>query len=216
MISNLGIRWGIAAATSLALAVPFSALAGPTTVTAHLLTMSVKSLSQTTNKKDDDVFDRSSANVKDVFTVCVGNSPAKDEAIYLFLDCADLNHNVIAAIDTNPLFGTAVALGQVNFDTVDMVVSEKNGVLKSATTLVQIGLSCNAGALDVGLLGIVTLSYSALGANPACPSSGSVKIFGTGTSNLTGIIPPNFIVDDGSSISIKKRSGAISTFPPLP
>jgi hypothetical protein len=215
MISKLGISLAMAVGL-FALGRPLVATAGGAPVTAHLLSMTVKSVSQTTSSKGEDVFDKASGNVKNVFEACVGSPPSKTEGVYLFLDCGNLNNNVIAAIDTNPLFDTAVSVGQINFDLANLVVSTKGGVVTSSTVPVQIAITCNGGALDVGVFGIMDLKYSALGTSPSCPSSGSVKIVGEGTSNLTGLIPPTFIVGNGSSITAKKRSGAIVSFPPLP
>jgi hypothetical protein len=216
MISKLGIRIGIAAALCALGGMPVVANAGTTggPITAHLLSMTVKSVNQTTNSASQQKFDRTTGNVKDVFQACVESSPTKTQGVYLFLDCSDLNHNTIAAIDTNPLFATNVPVGEINFDLDNIVVSTTGGIVKSSTVPVTVEISCNAGALVTEVSGIMDLQYTALGANPSCPSSGSVKITGSGTSNLTGLIPPTFIIDNGSSITVKKRSGSIVVFPP--
>jgi len=210
-ISSLAGRVGIAVA-SLMVAVPLSALAGGGPITAHQLTIKIKALSQTTNGKGDDVGDSTGANQKDVFQTCVGTSPTKTQGMYLFLDCSNLNNNVIAAIDTNPLFDTAVGTGDVSFDMAHMVTTQKKGVLVKAVVPVDITLSCNGDATHVDATGIMTINYTALGSSPACPSSASVSVTGTGVNPQPG----DFILNSGSSIKAATRSGAIAAFPPLP
>ena len=208
---NLIHRFGVGVALiGLALSLPLQARAGGVVTTAHQLTVSLHTLSQATNNSGDDVADKVNANQKDVFTQCVGSSPAKDEGIYLFLNCADLTDNTIAAIDTNPLFDTAVIVGSVDFDLAHMVRKEKNGVLQSATVPVQVHLNCAGGTTTADVSGIMSMTFSPLGGNPACPLSAKVSVVGTGHNPAPG----DFIINNGSSISVGKRSGAVTTFPP--
>ncbi|HTO52135.1 MAG TPA: hypothetical protein VMR50_02025 [Myxococcota bacterium] len=205
------IRFVISAAIAAAAVVlPLHARAGGPPTTVHLLSINLKTVSQTTNSHGDDVADKVTAKQNDVFKQCVGASPAKDEGIYLFLDCADLNTNTIAAIDTDPLFDTAVIIGGVDFDLGHMVQKQKSGVTQSATVPVEIHLSCDGATTTADVSGIMSLTYSPLGGSPACPLSGKVQITGVGHNPTPG----NFIVDSGSSVSVGKRSGSIVTFPP--
>jgi hypothetical protein len=203
-------RFGVLALVGLVLASPLQARAGGVVTTAHQLSISLHTLSQTTNSKGDDIGDKVNASQKDVFTQCVGTAPAKDEGIYLFMNCADLTDNTIAAIDTNPLFDTKVIVGSVDFQMANMVRKEKGGVLQSATVPVEIQLNCTGGTTTADVFGIMSLTFSTLGANPACPLSGKVDVIGSGHSPSPG----NFIVNNGSAISVGKRSGAVTTFPP--
>ena len=208
---SFAVRFGIGA-ISLALAIPLPAFAGGGgPITAHALTIKIKAVSQTTNSSDDDRPDSTGANQKDVFQTCVGTAPTKTQGIYLFLDCSNLA-NTINAIDTDPLFDTNVPLGEISFDLGHMVTTTKKGVLTKAIVPVEIVLSCNADATHVDAFGIMTINYTPLGSSPACPSSASVSVIGTGLNPLPG----DFILNNGSSISAAKRSGAISTFPPAP
>jgi hypothetical protein len=173
--------------------------------------MTVKGLSQTTNNSGDDKFDRTTGHVDDVFALCTETSATKTQGVYLFLNCTDLNDNLIAAVETDPLGGIAI-VGELDFDMAHRVDSETKGDLKSSSIPVTVSINCNGGALVVEGHGVMDIKWSALSAGGICPLSGSLKLTGAGTGN-SGQTPPSFIVDDGSSISIKNRSGSISSFP---
>ena len=200
--------FGLAAIAALALAAPLQAQAGGAT-TAHKLSISLHAVAQTTNGHGDNVPDKTTADANDVFKACVGTKPAKDEGVYLFLNCTDLTDNVIAAIDTNPLFDTAVQVGSVDFDLGHMVTTTSNGVRKSATVPVTISISCDGATTTATLNGIMTMNFSALGAADSCPLNAKVNV--TGTGHDPG--PGDFIVNQGSAISAANRSGAIASFP---
>jgi hypothetical protein len=206
MIYN-GIRF-IFAIGLVSLCVPFLAHAGAEVITAHELTITIKSLSQTTDSHDNDKPDKTSVDRKDLFELCVGRRPQSDEGVFLFINCTNLNQNQIMAIDKNPLTGLQ-EIGSMDFDLDHAVVTTKNGVLKSATIPVEVTLECGDTAVDA--FGAIDIKYSDLGALDACVESAKVKVTGTGVTPGPG----NFIVDDGSSITVKKRDGGITTVPPL-
>jgi hypothetical protein len=210
MTFKLGIRVAVSAAACVGIAMPLLAHAvGP--VTGHLLSMSIRGVSQTTNSKDEDRPRNTSVNAKDVFAGCTSRSPTKSEGVYLFLDCSDLTNNMIAAIDTNRPLDTARFVGTVGFDLTHAVDSSRKGVLQSKVVPVTVEVACDGGAF-LEASGIMTIKYSALGSSPACPLSASVKITGIGYHEPPG----DFIANTGSSITAKKRSGAITAFPPVP
>ena len=207
MLRTFGI-----AVISVSLAIPLTAAAGGGPITAHQLSIKLKTVRQDPNAtKGNERPDGGSASQKDVFESCVGSSPTKTQGVYLFLDCSNPTNNLIAAIDTDPLFDTAVPIGSLDIDTGNGVVTTKNGIMTKVVVPVVVNVSCNTDTTHLEAPGIMTLKFSALGASDACPSSGSISILGTGTDPGPG----DFIVNNGSSISIKTRSGSISSFPPL-
>ena len=190
---------------------PFIARAGGTLITAHQLNMSIKVVSQTVNSSKDQKEDKVTVDVKDVFAECRGTPPQKDEAVFLFLACTDLNDNTILAIDTNPV--TALEeIGSVDFDLANRVNTTKNGILKSSLIPVSIELTCNGGDTQIDVTGIMDMNFSPLDPLNACPESASVKITGVGDTPSAG---GPFLVNSGSSITVKKRSTSILTVPPL-
>ncbi|HTO06730.1 MAG TPA: hypothetical protein VMR86_06700 [Myxococcota bacterium] len=204
----------LSAAALLVAASPLHAHAGSTVVTAHSLSMTFKITSQGETNGGEDRVDRSTRKDKDLFDLCTGSSPTKNQGIFLFLNCTDPNMNEIDAISTQPLTGLA-NIGEITFGD-PMVDSTKNGDLKTASFPVTIDLSCNTGALVATLHGIMDIKYSALsGGGQVCPESATVKITGSATSNNLGL-PASFILDDGSLIKAKNRDGAIATLPPFP
>jgi hypothetical protein len=208
MLRTFGI-----AVMSVSLAMPLMAAAGGGgPITAHQLSIKIKAVSQDPNaSKGNDRPASRSASQKDVFESCVGSAPTKTQGVYLFLDCSNPTNNTIAAIDTDPLFDTAVVVGSLEIDTAHGVVTMKNGIMTKVVVPVIVHMSCNTDTTHVQAPGIMTMKFTALGNSDACPSSGSIAILGSGTDPGPG----DFIVNNGSSISIKTRSGAISTFPPL-
>ena len=208
MIRILGI-----AILSLSLCVPLAALAGTAPVTAHQLSIKLKAISQDPNApKGAERQDNVSANQKDVYQTCVGSPPTKTQGVYLFINCGDPTVNVIAAIDTDPLFDTAVGIGSLEIDTGHGVTTSKNGIMTKVVVPVVVHLSCNTDTTHVDAPGIMTMKFSALGTSDSCPLSGSIQILGAGVDPGPG----DFIVNSGSSITIKTRSGSIAAFPPLP
>ena len=207
MKKHLGV-----ALASLTLGIPLPALAGTGPVTAHQLSIKIKAVSQDPSAiKGNERPATVSANQKDVFETCVGSPPTKTQGVYLFIDCADPTNNVIAAIDTDPLFDTKVAIGTLEIDTTHGVTTSKIGIMTKVIAPVVVHLSCNTDTTHVDAPGILTMKFSALGSADSCPLSGSISILGAGVDPGPG----NFIVNSGSSISIKTRSGSISAFPPF-
>jgi hypothetical protein len=183
-------------------------------VTGHKMTISLKTLSQMTNSSMDLKFDRVNVNTNDLFEACVGDPPTKTQGIYLFIDCSNLDNNVIAAVETQPLLELA-EVGHIDFDdnaNLNVKSTSNHGTtLKSASIPAEIELDCGLTA-QATLHGIVDINYKALGQD-ICPNSAAVKAVGTGSSTLAG---GDFIVDDGTSFSVKTRAGGIVTFPPSP
>ena len=204
---RFGLAFGLVSLGS-----PLVASAGGALFTAHPLTLTVKGVAQTVNSSKDQKEDKLTVNVKDLFAECRGAQPTKDQAVFLFLNCADLTDNTIRAISTNPI-ASLEEIGSIDFDLANAVNTTKNGVLKSKTVPVSIELTCNGGDTDVTVSGIMNLKFSALNAVDACPDSGSVKITGVGQTASAG---GPFLVNDGSSITVKKRSTSIFTVPPPP
>lgn len=186
-------------------------LAASAQVTAHEVKLSIKGLAQTTNSNDFLKPDRFTVNQKDVFGACHGAAPAKDEGIFLFLDCTNvptsLNNNTILLMDTNPV--TVLGeIGSVNFDLARFVQNESSKGLQSASVPATIEIDCDGATVEV--FGIMDINFKDLDGTQ-CPNSASVKVTGTGTEVDV------FSVDNGSSISAQKRSGAFSNdFPPAP
>jgi hypothetical protein len=175
-------------------------------VTAHKLKISIKGLGQTTNDANDLKPDPFGANVKDLFEVCTGNPAAKDEGIYLFIDCANLNNNQIAAIDTDPL-ALIEDLGSINFALGDAVQKTKNQDLKSVSVPADINIDC--GQAELSAFAIIDVNFKDL-EGEACPNNAKGKMIGTGSAD------EDFILDQGSSINANTRSGSIAGFPPEP
>jgi len=193
---------------SLSLASPLSALAGITgPVTGHPLSIRLKIVHQTTNSSDDQKPEGQSRNEKDLFEACVGTPPTKTQGVFLFLDCADLSTNVIAAIDTTDPNTALTQVGTLEFDMDHEVTTTKTGVVTQQALPVQITLSCPLSSIDATAFGIMTLKFSELDMVDSCPVSGSVKIIGFGDD------PDPLVLNNGSSISIGKRSDLIQNFP---
>ncbi len=209
MTSKLEFCFGIAAAILVAAVPPGHAGGG--IVTAHPLSITLKTVSQTTNEKGEHRPDPFTAKTGDVFNACVGRPPSKTEGIYLFLNCTSLDlPNEIDAIDTQPLTKRA-SVGTVSFDTTFKVFADKKGTLKSVSLPVTITIDCTANSVTTTaeFHGTMDLNYTPVGTTTSvCPMSGKVKVTGTAVG-----APGNTIVDDGSSITIKNRSASITTLP---
>ncbi len=188
---------------ALVFALPWAASAQ---VTAHQVTIKLAGIGQMTNNEDLKP-DKFSANWKDVFEACTGLPPERDQAIFLFIDCANLNSNMIAAMDTDPV-ALIANIGSVNLNLGDLVRNEKNGVLQSAFVPASVEIDC-AGAAIEGF-GILDVKFKDL-EGEQCPNSASVKLVGTGEAEEA------FIVGNGSTLNAKKRTAAFSNqFPPEP
>jgi hypothetical protein len=185
----------------------FTARAGaPLIYTAHELSFSLKVVSQDEASNGDDKPHKESANAKDVFEICMGRSPAKDEAIFMFTICQQPENGAqIIAIDKDPLEGLQ-SLGTIEFFASDAILTEKNGVLKTVLVPVEVHFSCNSDTVQFEAAGIMELKLSPVGTEDACAESGKIQLTGLGS---------GFLVNDGSSISIKKRSASISTPPDM-
>jgi hypothetical protein len=173
-------------------------------VTVHKLKISLKGVGQTLNDANDLKPDNFNGNVKELFELCTGAPPASDEGVYLFLDCADLSVNQIAAVDTNPL-ALIENLGSVNFDFGNEVLKTKNQVLKSMSVPAEINIDC--GEVELSAFAILDINFKDL-EGEACPNNAQGKMIGTGT-----VLDEDFIVDQGSSINAGTRSGSIGAFP---
>ncbi len=208
-------RNALVAAARAAFALSLTGHAGPPAVvyTAHELSLTLKPVSQGEASNGDDKADKTTINAKDVLETCLERTPAKDEAIFLFIPCEDLNANEIIAIDKLPVVDGLESLGHVALDLDNAMRTEKNGVLKSALVPAEVTLSCNSDEEHLTASGIMEIKFSAVGeGGPICPESAKLKLTGTGFST-TG--PGRFLVNDGSSLTAKKRSSTISTPPDL-
>jgi hypothetical protein len=221
MTSRLCLR--ISAGLLFALAASGANAGGP--ITAQQLSLSLKSVSQTDTNSGDQKPGKHTANTKEVFEACMGNStpPTKTQGIYLFLDCNALNvgtdpvTGTILAIDTAVLPPTALAtVGTLTIHTDFGVLTTKSGGAKptSVTVPVEVAIDCNASATTAELVGVMTMKLSLLGVSDFCPDSGSIKLLGAGnTEDLVTMNPIDFIVDNGSTIGVKKRSADITAIP---
>lgn len=181
-------------------------LAANAQVTAHKVKLTLKTVSQIVNNKGQDKPDKFTANWKDVFQACVETSPAKDEGIYLFLNCDALNENVIAIMDTDPV-QLIDEIGSVSFDLTRLIQNTKNGLVQSASVPATIQLSC--GGAEAEVFGIMDISFKDLDGQQ-CPNSASVKVTGLLSEPDTGV------VDNGSSITAGKRTAAFGGQFPMP
>ena len=201
------------ALAAFALSLPARAGAPVTVYTAHELSFNLKLVSQDNDSSSgDDRAHKDSVDVKEAFNLCVGSKPLKDQAVFLFTVCSDPNAPAeIIAIDKDPVLDGLESLGTVTFDVGDAVFTERNGDLKTALAPVEIAFSCNSDEERFTATGMIELKFSKLG-NMDCPDSGKIKLSGVGFSSSG---PGEFLVNDGSSITIKKRSTTISTPPAL-
>ena len=213
MTSRLAIGFACLSAALSLVTAPLRAHAGGALITGHELQITLKGAAQGESNSGEGTADKGTLKDKDIFELCTGESPTKDQGVFLFLDCGNLNNNEIDAIGTNPLTGLA-EVGSISFDVDHPVETTKNGNTKSIKIPVTIELTCGAGTLDVELNGIMNIKYSDL-AKTTCPDSASVKVTGVGDSN-SKTLPPAFLLDDGSSVKAKKRDGAIAGFPIIP
>ncbi|HTO69196.1 MAG TPA: hypothetical protein VMR31_04985 [Myxococcota bacterium] len=191
--------------------VPARARAGETVITAHQVTLSVKSVSQLTGDSGNDKPDKIGINQKDLFTVCTTQAPTKTQGVYVFFDCAGPppGTHTLLAIDTQPV--TFIAnVGTMTFGEPLVRTTSKGGtVLNSIKVPVTVNINCNGGTTTATLDGILNLNYKAFpNGGPMCPNNGTLKI--TGFSDSTGV---ESIVDDGSSMKVNTRNGGITTIP---
>src|SRR5262245_31563691 len=82
---------GFVVALALIAGIPIRANSGGAIVTAHELSFSMKLVAQGQENDGDDKFDKETVDVKEVFEECRGAPPAKDEKIYLFMNCSTPN-----------------------------------------------------------------------------------------------------------------------------
>jgi hypothetical protein len=181
-------------------------LAASAQITAHPVKLTLKTVSQTTNNNDDLKPDKFGANWKDVFQACVGTAPAKDEGLFLFIDCQDVNNNMLAAMDTNPV-NLLADIGGVSLDLGHAVYNEKNGLIQSVSVPAAITIDCEGASAEV--TGIMDIKYKDLDGTQ-CPNSASAKVTGATDD------PETSIVDNGSSVTAEKRTLAVGTGFPAP
>jgi len=216
MTAKLGICSLIAAAALLA--VPLRADAGGPW-TANEIVINLKAVDEAAQNFAGDVRpERHAGKTTDVFSLCttgaVGTAPTKTEGIYLFSNCDDhsLDTNEIDAVDTSTSPPTLLAVvGSIAFDA-PQVATTKLRVRKAAKVKATITINCSGGAISAVLHGVVNLKFSPQAPQNSCIDSGKAKVLGTGTSNAANVAS-EFILDDGSSISLKKRSAAITSLP---
>lgn len=188
--------------------VPRLAHTGAPIVTAHPLAISLKIVDQVFTNGDYKPA-KDSANAKDLFEECVGAAPARNEAIYLFISCPDIDNNMIAAINADTGAGIE-SVGSVTFRA-PVIETTKNGVRTAASLPVDIELTCNIDTTTIILTGIMDMKFASVGGF-ACPYSASVKIIGSGdTPSISG----KFLIGNGSSITVKKKSPTITAFPQM-
>jgi hypothetical protein len=202
MTSSARILVGGVTFAAFALALPLGARAGgPTFV--HPVAITLKTVSQTTTNSGDLKPDPFTAKTVAVFEACQEATPTKTQGIFLMLNCDGLGNSIVAA-ETSPTFQILQTIGEVFFDMDFFVQTTKNLDTKSASVPVAITLDCNGSTTTVQLRGIMDLKYgpntSGVGAPVVCPVSGAVKVVGSGVNSGVG----DFLVDDGSSITIKK------------
>jgi hypothetical protein len=175
-------------------------------------------VSQTTVRSGDDRPDVFVATAKDVFKACVGASPTKTQGVYFFINCDPFSmaFNEIDSVDLSTQPPTRLAtVGSITFED-PLIDSTKGMIRKTAKVPVSITIDCNNTHTTTAVLhGIMSLKYSPLAPVNACVDSGKVSLVGSGSSNLPGV-PATFIVDNGSGITVKKRSPTITSFPSLP
>jgi len=81
-------RIPVAVLLAIALGGPSWSFAG-TTITAHQMSsVTLKTVTQITTSKSDTKPSTNSVNAKELFNLCVGAKPAKNEALFIFFDCA--------------------------------------------------------------------------------------------------------------------------------
>jgi len=214
-----GTRLRSTLAAALALATPLPALAGGAE-TAHPLSLTLKLAGQTTDKAGDDVVGKLTVKSIDVFEGCTGiSTPTKTEGLYLFINCADPNSNEIDAVDTSgtptspPTLLASVGSVDIGAPVID---TQKAGSTTAVIAPVKVNISCNGGDTTATLFGILNLKFSPLMVGGSCPFSGSMKIVGFGQDPNVQTPDNEFLVNDGSSLSIGKRSSTITTLPVPP
>ena len=214
-----GTRLRSTLAAALVLATPLPALAGGAE-TAHPLSLTLKLAGQTTDKAGDDVVGKLTVKSIDVFEGCTGiSTPTKTEGLYLFINCADPNSNEIDAVDTSgtptspPTLLASVGSVDIGAPVID---TQKAGSTTAVIAPVKVNISCNGGDTTATLFGILNLKFSPLMVGGSCPFSGSMKIVGFGQDPNVQTPDNEFLVNDGSSLSIGKRSSTITTLPVPP
>ncbi|HXX48478.1 MAG TPA: hypothetical protein VEN47_09635 [Myxococcota bacterium] len=214
-----GTRLRSTLAAALVLATPLPALAGGAE-TAHPLSLTLKLAGQTTDKAGDDVVGKLTVKSIDVFEGCTGiSTPTKTEGLYLFINCADPNSNEIDAVDTSgtptspPTLLASVGSVDIGAPVID---TQKAGSTTAVIAPVKVNISCNGGDTTATLFGILNLKFSPLMVGGSCPFSGGMKIVGFGQDPNVQTPDNEFLVNDGSSLSIGKRSSTITTLPVPP
>jgi len=221
MTARSAIRCGIAAAALFALGTPLRAHAGATTVTAHKVVLPIKGVSQDNNSSDNDIRHTESVSAQELFGICTGASPTKNQGIYLFLDCANLNNNTIAAVQTSSASTAATlihTIGTVEFQTPVVVTSTNHGTTLTSQKMPAVvhisGCTTVGSSVVTDITGIATVNFTKLGAL-ICPNTVKITGTGSGTADLsgTGGFSGSFLVDQGTVINGNARSGAIAGFP---
>jgi hypothetical protein len=185
-----------------ALALPLRARAGGPTLV-YPVAITLKTISQTTTNSGDSKPDPFTAHAKAVFEACQEATPSKTQGIFVLWNCDGLGNSIVAA-ETEPTFQILQTVGEMFFDMDHLVRTTKKLTTKSASVPVAITLDCNSSTTTVQIRGIMDVKFAAntsgMGAPIVCPESAKVKVVGSGHNSGVG----NFVVDDGSSITIKK------------
>src|SRR6516162_6430334 len=206
-------RIPVAVLLAIALGGPSWSFAG-TTITAHQMSsVTLKTVTQITTSKSDTKPSTNSVNAKELFNLCVGAKPAKNEALFIFFDCAGPPPGTaqIKAINTQPLTDLK-DVGTIEFGT-PLVRTTKGGGTTTTTIKAPatVHIDCGAAA-TADLSGTINLKYTAFpNSGPVCPSNGSMKVTGTAVSLGT-----DFVIDDGSILKFNTRDGGITVIPPSP
>jgi hypothetical protein len=229
MNPKLAIRAGTACAALLAMSIPLRTQAGTAVVTsAHPVAINISVLAQ-------DYFngelrpDRERGTSKNILEACLDRPPTRTEALYLFIDCNDPTTNAIEAVNvdasTKPLATVTnlMTVGHVTFDGAHIVTTTRKTVATSATLPVQVAVSCNSGTtkeLTLNLSGIVNLRLSPIGVfstlpDTVCSLNAISRLTGTGFIGSDAFDGPgidlDFLVNDGSSMTVKTRDRRIDT-----
>lgn len=194
-------------AGAVALLLSFAGTSVAQEITAHPLDISLKVVSQRlVNMRYQ--YNRFTAKEQDIFDACVGRPPAKGEAVYVFVNCDAIESSPILAIRTEPLTRLA-EVGSLEIDEDRaLYTSNKNFELDSIRAPATISVECDGAVFQAR--GIAHLTLKTLVPGEECLYSGSVKVSGSGT------VPEELLIDEGSKVSLKKRSRSISVIPPAP
>lgn len=166
-------------------------------ISVHKVDLTLKTVRQGMNGLDGKPLKKTWKS-DDVFNACFGDL-GPDYGVYAFFECDSLNDNSLVGYYT--VNGGSKAIGSMEFDNgFDVITTTAAGTItKAATAPFTIEVDCG-GAISFTLTGIADITLKEV-EGETCADTVKAKITGIGTAtDLDG----NFIVDQGSSISIKK------------